>query len=47
MAVTTLGIDLAKSIFQVPGVEAHGEVALPKRLCQNSPQQEEMLQERY
>lgn len=32
MKVTTLGIDLAKSIFQLHGVDAHGKVALQKRV---------------
>jgi transposase len=32
MKVTTLGIDVAKSIFQLHGVDAHGKVALQKRV---------------
>jgi len=32
MKVTTLGIDLAKSIFQLHGVDAHGKVTLQKRV---------------
>ena len=32
MKVTILGIDLAKSIFQLHGVDAHGKVALQKRV---------------
>ena len=32
MKVTSLGIDLAKSIFQLHGVDAHGKVALQKRV---------------
>jgi len=32
MKVTTLGIDLAKSIFQLHGVNEHGKVALQKRV---------------
>lgn len=32
MEVTTLGIDVAKSIFQLHGVNAHGKVALQKRV---------------
>ena len=32
MNVTTLGIDLAKSIFQLHGVDDRGKVALQKRV---------------
>src|SRR5215216_5533593 len=32
MEVTTLGIDGAKSIFQLHGVDAHGKVAVQKRV---------------
>jgi transposase len=32
MKVTTLGIDLAKSIFQLHGVDAHGKVVVQKRV---------------
>ena len=32
MKVTTLGIDLAKSIFQLQGVDEHGKVSLQKRV---------------
>jgi transposase len=32
MEVTTLGIDLAKSVFQLHGVDADGAVALQKKL---------------
>jgi transposase len=32
MKVTTLGIDVAKSIFQLHGVDEHGKVALQKRV---------------
>ncbi len=32
MKVTTLGIDLAKSIFQLHGVDAHGKIAVQKRV---------------
>jgi transposase len=35
MKVTTLGIDLAKSIFQLHGVNAHGKVALQKRVTRS------------
>ena len=31
MKVTTLGIDVAKSVFQVHGVDERGNVALQKR----------------
>lgn len=30
MDVTTVGIDLAKNVFSVHGVDAHGKVALKK-----------------
>lgn len=32
MKITTIGVDLAKSVFQVHGVDANGRVALQKRL---------------
>lgn len=32
MDITTLGIDLAKSVFQLHGVDADGTVVLQKRL---------------
>jgi transposase len=32
MNVTTLGIDLAKTVFQLHGVDEHGKVVLKKRL---------------
>jgi transposase len=32
MKITTIGLDLAKNVFQVHGVEAHGKVALKKSL---------------
>jgi transposase len=32
MNVTTIGIDLAKSVFQLHGVDAHGEVVFRKKL---------------
>jgi len=35
MKVTTLGIDLAKNVFQLHGVEEKGEVALRKKLSRN------------
>jgi transposase len=35
MRVTTLGIDLAKSIFQLHGVDEHGKVAVEKRLTRS------------
>ena len=35
MKVTTLGIDLAKSIFQLHGVDEHGKVAVQKRVTRS------------
>ena len=35
MEITTLGIDLAKSVFHLHGVDAAGQVVLRKRLRQN------------
>ena len=35
MNVTTLGIDLAKNIFQLHGVNAHGKVVLQKRVSRS------------
>ena len=32
MKITTIGIDLAKSVFQLHGVDAHGKVGLKKQL---------------
>jgi transposase len=32
MTVTTLGVDLAKNIFHLHGVDAHGKVAVQKRV---------------
>ena len=32
MEITTLGIDLAKSVFQLHGVDADGAVVLQKKL---------------
>ncbi len=32
MNITTLGLDLAKNVFQVHGVDGHGKVALRKQL---------------
>ena len=32
MKITTIGMDLAKQVFQVHGVDAHGKVALKKQL---------------
>src|SRR6266498_3096567 len=31
-AVTTIGLDIAKSIFQVPGVDAEGNVVVRRKL---------------
>jgi len=35
MKVTTLGIDLAKSIFQLHGVDEHGKVAVQQRVTRS------------
>ena len=35
MKVRTLGIDLAKSIFQLHGVDEHGKVATRKRVTRS------------
>lgn len=32
MKITTIGIDLAKNVFQVHGVDVHGKVVLKKQL---------------
>jgi transposase len=32
MQVTTIGLDIAKNVFQVHGVDARGKVVLQKRL---------------
>jgi transposase len=32
MKITTIGIDLAKAVFQVHGVDKHGKVGLRKQL---------------
>jgi transposase len=32
MQITTIGIDLAKAVFQVHGVDAHGKTVLKKQL---------------
>jgi transposase len=32
MKITTIGIDLAKTVFQVHGVDAHGKVVLKKQI---------------
>ena len=31
-AVTTIGLDIAKSVFQVHGVDAHGNVVVRRQL---------------
>jgi transposase len=31
-AVTTIGLDIAKSVFQVHGVDAHGKVVVRRQL---------------
>jgi transposase len=35
MKVTTVGLDLAKNLFQVHGVDEHGKAALRKQLCRS------------
>ncbi len=35
MNISTLGIDLAKTVFQVHGVDAEGRVVVRKRLSRN------------
>lgn len=32
MKITTVGIDLAKNVFQVHGIDEHGKAALKKQL---------------
>ena len=32
MNITTVGVDLAKSVFQVHGVDQHGKLVLKKQL---------------
>jgi len=32
MKITTVGLDLAKNVFQVPGVDEHGRAMLRKQL---------------
>jgi transposase len=31
-AITTIGLDIAKSVFQVPGIDAEGNVILRRQL---------------
>lgn len=35
MQVTTIGLDLAKNVLQLHGVDAHGRVVLRKRLARS------------
>ena len=35
MQVTTIGLDIAKNVFQVHGVDAHGRVVLRRRLSRS------------
>lgn len=35
MNITTLGIDIAKQVFQLHGTDGHGKVTLTKRLRRN------------
>ena len=37
MKITTIGIDLAKSVFQVHGVDDHGKAVLRKKLDRRHP----------
>ena len=32
MKITTIGVDLAKNVFQVHGVDAHGKTVLRKQV---------------
>ncbi len=32
MNITTIGVDLAKSVFQVHGIDKHGKAVIQKRL---------------
>ena len=32
LAITTVGLDIAKSVFQVHGVDAHGSVVVRRQL---------------
>jgi transposase len=36
MKITTVGIDLAKEVFQIHGVNEHGKVILRKQLRRNA-----------
>ncbi len=36
MEITTIGIDLAKNVFQVHGVDAYGKVVLRKKLARST-----------
>ena len=36
MEITTIGIDLAKQVFQLHGVDAHGKTVLRKRLTRSA-----------
>ena len=35
MELTTIGVDIAKNVFQVYGVDSHGKGVLSKRLKRN------------
>ncbi len=37
MKITTIGIDLAKEVFQLHGVDAHGKTLLRKQLKRKWP----------
>ena len=32
LAITTVGLDIAKSVFQVHGIDAHGSVVVRRQL---------------
>lgn len=36
MKITTIGIDLAKEVFQIHGVNEHGKIVLRKQLRRNA-----------
>ena len=35
MKITTIGVDLAKEVFQIHGVDSHGKAVLRKQLRRN------------
>lgn len=42
MKITTIGIDLAKNVFQLHGVNAQGKTVLKKQLRRDGPPPHEM-----